>query len=418
MPEQDLPPWLSRVTFDQADGLQTTGIVQLPLTYAGPSIPLAWPWTSVNGQGEVLVSLLGGTGFQTLPETTLTAVISTEAPQETQASPAPTAPFVTTDDTGQQITIPGVISTLPDGSETIVPASPTATPAPPATAYLTETDSDGQPTATVPGVVSSITAESGDTLTTIPATESTLENGQTTLIPITRVAPSATDQRQPVTTTATLDGTPTTATGFLSTLPDGSTTAIFSSLSSLSNSDSDSDSSSTSDASSSTTESSMSSSISSSSEPSSSGASDSDNGLSDGQLAGIIVGSIVFALFLAALCALCCCFRRRRQRRHGSDTGWTMVTNGSAGHQRLSDRTEDEEEEDIDIDPRQLFMLPPAEYEGFGQQPMREVERESGSSRSGSTGRSFGLLPPSRFSNRHSQGPRPMASYHTVATTE
>ncbi|KAH9813710.1 hypothetical protein DFH28DRAFT_1108743 [Melampsora americana] len=59
--EQPLPEWLKLVTLTYQNSDQvTTGLVQLPITYSGPSIPLGWPYTSIpeiQTQTEPLASI-------------------------------------------------------------------------------------------------------------------------------------------------------------------------------------------------------------------------------------------------------------------------------------------------------------------------------------------------------------------------
>lgn len=454
----DLPPWLSYVSYTNEDGAVETGIAQLPLTYEGPSIPLEWPWTSPGGNGGMRVSLLGGTGFQTLPPMTITAVISTQGPlTETQPATATnadtplatqtradqntaptgttaTVPFVTTNDQGQLTTIPGAVSTRPDGEQTTVPVAASSAPSV-ATIYQTTTDDNGQltTTGTIPGLVSTRT---GGGLTTVPATASTLPNGDTTVVPL-----SPTGSLRPLTTTATLpDSSLTTATGFLSTLSDGETTAVFPSLTTLSESSSDSLSSDSSEAASSDDNSSASRSASSSESSGTLAAAGASNpGLSAGQIAAIVIGAILFSLIIFALLVLCCIRRKRRHRDAayysspgaGTYTRFGNVDPSGRQHQRASDSVDDSEA-DIDVDPRQLFMQPPAGYTGVGALPppneMREVE-PAASSRSSGSPRLLGLVPSRQFLNRSAAAPAAaagakvvrsstQASYQTASSSE
>ncbi|KAG0144108.1 hypothetical protein CROQUDRAFT_660369 [Cronartium quercuum f. sp. fusiforme G11] len=51
---QPLPDWLKPVTltYQNSDHI-TTGLVELPIPYTGPSIPLSWPYTAIDGQGHL-----------------------------------------------------------------------------------------------------------------------------------------------------------------------------------------------------------------------------------------------------------------------------------------------------------------------------------------------------------------------------
>lgn len=354
MPELELPPWLSYVTFDE-EGLRTTGIVQLPLTYTGPSIPLEWPWTAAqDNSGPIQVSLLGGPGFQTLGPTTITAVRpeptngnennnnNNNGSNDEEDEDDGQVSIETTNEAGEPTTVPGIVTTLPPTGDGTAPVA---------------------------------------TTTTIPATESTLDNGQTTLVP-------ADSTTVPATTTATLPGdSATTATGFISTLPEGDTTAVFPSLSSAldsaaSTAAGESKTAST-DASSTSTDvaSASSSTETGSGGDNHSGSSDDDDGLSGGQIAGIFVGVVTGVLLLLGLLLLCCLARRRRRRQaagggayarsHSTDDPrWDRNTNPSGRH--ASD------ESDVEVDPRQLFMQPPPDYPigPDGRHTMRDISRD------------------------------------------
>lgn len=416
--ELDLPPWLSYVTYTDEAGTQT-GIAQLPLTYDGPSIPLEYPWTSPGGNGGLRISLLGGTGFQTLAPTTITAVISTTGGTTDATSDSPTdnaqdqasvgqqttVPLLTTDSAGLTTTIPGVVTTQPNGQETTVAA---AAPLRTATIYATGTATDGTPITTglIPGLVSTLP---GGSLTTIPATASLLPNGDTTVVPI---------NPQPATTTATLQGTSltTTATGYISTRPDGDTTTVFPSLSSLL-----SELSAASASASTASENQNSASHSESSGPIAPKGSGLD--LSAGQIAGLVVGSILALLIILALLVILG-IRRKRQRRQQHFDSYARFANAAPGSlHRHSDPAEDSEA-DIDVDPSQLFMQPPAGYTGVGALPSSMREVPSGSTLANDSRRSLGLVPSSRFSNRLLNTGAPLArpgtqgSYQTVSTSE
>lgn len=418
MAELELPPWLSYVTFDE-EGLRTTGIVQLPLTYTGPSIPLEWPWTQ-NGDanGPMQVSLLGGSGFQTLGPTTITAV-----------RPEPTNGSDNNDDTGEPTTVPGIVTTQPDGEEETVPAaSPTAP-----TVVITQTDAEGDATATatLPGILTTLsrptTGDSDGTspvATTVPATESTLADGQTTLVPV--------DSTLPVITTATLPGNSvTTATGFISTLPDGDTTAVFPTLSSVLDSAStySGDASATESSATPSSDESASSTTETGSDGGDSSSNDDDDGLSGGQIAGIVVGVIAGVLLLLGLLLLCCLARRRRRqaaagdggayaRSHSTDDpGWDRNTNPSRRH--ASDGS------DVEADPRQLFMQPPPDYPigPDGRRTMRDLSRDDLLARYGQQkGHASPPVAAGGFAQRLLSRPvdhqATLGSYQTVSTSE
>lgn len=95
---QPLPDWLKPVTLRYQDSNQfTTGLMELPITYSGPSIPLKWPFTSVPSNpittssspaasalpSPQVVQFIDGSGpFTILGDVILTAT--------TTAPPAPT----------------------------------------------------------------------------------------------------------------------------------------------------------------------------------------------------------------------------------------------------------------------------------------------------------------------------------------
>ncbi|KAI7938077.1 hypothetical protein MJO28_014997 [Puccinia striiformis f. sp. tritici] len=129
---QPLPDWLKPVTLRYQNSDQvTTGLVVLPITYSGPSIPLDWPYTSVPTNpltaspaassavpSPQIVSFLDGSGpFTVIGDVILTAAIPTQTASSAAIASSP--PSVAT-------ALPAAPSPSVILVSTIVVAQPTA----------------------------------------------------------------------------------------------------------------------------------------------------------------------------------------------------------------------------------------------------------------------------------------------------
>lgn len=113
---QPLPSWLEAVTLRYQDTDQfTVGLVELPISYSGPSIPLAWPFTSVQAASLTsspplpsqapsvpqVVTFLDGSGpFTVLGDVILTSEAPVLTPSDvvpasrSSPTPSPSAPVI------------------------------------------------------------------------------------------------------------------------------------------------------------------------------------------------------------------------------------------------------------------------------------------------------------------------------------
>ncbi|EFP87546.2 uncharacterized protein PGTG_13917 [Puccinia graminis f. sp. tritici CRL 75-36-700-3] len=131
---QPLPEWLKPVTLRYQDSDKvTTGLVELPITYSGPSIPLSWPFTSIQANpltaspaapsalpSPQVVRFIDGSGpFTILGDVILTAPIPAQtASVPITASPSPPASAIPAAPSPSVVLVTTVIVAQPNPNTT------------------------------------------------------------------------------------------------------------------------------------------------------------------------------------------------------------------------------------------------------------------------------------------------------------
>ena len=289
------------------------------MTYTGPSIPLDWPWVAADApeSERQRVSILGGTGYQYRTPGIQGQAAQTNADVQ---DPAPTGVIMQDSNTiagggndEEDTAVPTFEATMeqaldpdadpadesqqdeqPFSSIVTLPNGRVVTVESPAIAF-TSAATDGAVIVDTPTI--SYRPDGSATLVANPAVITTLPNGRTSLV-----------RPQSVT---------------VSTLPDGSISSITLPTSTSSTDSGTSPSNSSSAPSSSTL---LSSGASASSSSPVIAAEQSQDDLSAGQIAGISLGSILFAGLLLGTFLIWFCVRRR-QRLRGDDASWVGISN-------------------------------------------------------------------------------------------